>query len=64
MSRSGITDKHPHLINGQALLIADETAYSALAGIIENWNNPLPPVIIFISTKQDEQHYFAEKTLP
>ncbi|MGB0844611.1 MAG: fumarylacetoacetate hydrolase family protein, partial [Alphaproteobacteria bacterium] len=34
MSRSESPDKHPHLKSGQALLIADETAYPALVGIL------------------------------
>jgi len=64
MSRSETEDKHPHLACGQALLIADETAYPALAGILENWKNQIPPVVILISAKKDEQNYFSEETLP
>lgn len=58
MSRSEAKDKHPHLANGQALLIADETAYPAMAGILEYWQNPVPPHIIVISETEDDQHYF------
>jgi NADPH-dependent ferric siderophore reductase len=61
MSRSEAKDKHPHLSNGQALLIADETAYPAMAGILEHWQNPLPPHIIIISESEDEQCYFEDK---
>lgn len=64
MSRSGTKDKHPHLVEGQALLIADETAYPAIAGILEHWQNPLSPIIVLISAAKDEQSYFAEETLP
>lgn len=63
-SRSETTDKHLHLISGQALLIADETAYPALAGILEKWRNPIPPQIIVISSKIAEQYYFTEQELP
>ncbi len=63
MSRSEAKDKHPHLSNGQALLIADETAYPAMAGILEHWLNPLPPYIIIISESEDEQSYFENKDL-
>ncbi len=63
MSRSEAKDKHPHLVNGQALLIADETAYPALAGILEHWQNPLPPHILVISASDSEQRYFEESNL-
>jgi NADPH-dependent ferric siderophore reductase len=63
MSRSEAKDKHPHLSNGQALLVADETAYPAMAGILEHWQNPLPPHIIIISESEDEQCYFEDKDL-
>lgn len=64
MSRSENADKHLHLEVGQALLLADETAYPALAGILERWCNPIPPIVILISAKRDEQRYFEEVTLP
>lgn len=64
MSRSGSADKHPHLANSQALLIADETAYPAMAGILEHWQNPLAPHIIVISSAKDEQDYFPDNILP
>lgn len=60
MSRSQNPDKHPHLAKGKALLIADETAYPALAGILENWSNPIAPHIIIISESADEQAYFDD----
>ena len=63
-SRSEHADKHPHLAAGQALLIADETSYPALAGILERWTNPLTPRIILISASQDEQQYFQDGLLP
>jgi len=50
--------------SGQVLLIADETAYPALVGILENWKNQIHPVVILISAKKDEQNYFSEETLP
>ena len=63
-SRSEAKDKHPHLASGQALLVADETAYPALAGILEHWQNPFPPHIILLSTMEDEQSYFTKDILP
>lgn len=64
MSRSEAEDKHPHLANGQALLIADETAFPALAGILEHWQNALPPYVILLSSSQSEQQYFSESDFP
>lgn len=63
MSRSEMRDKHPHLASGQALLIADETAYPALAGILERWQNPLPPHVILLSEADEEQSYFIDEPL-
>lgn len=63
MSRSGNADRHPHLAQGQAVLIADETAYPALAGILERWQNPLPAHIILLSATDDEQQYFSAQML-
>ncbi|KZN13902.1 siderophore-interacting protein [Marinomonas sp. TW1] len=63
-SRSEAKDKHPHLHQGQALLIADETAYPALAGLLEQWQNPIAPYIILLSEKETEQAYFKVTDLP
>ena len=60
MSRSESADKHKHLESGQALLIADETAYPALAGILEKWQNPLQPHVILFSSCAAEQAYFEK----
>lgn len=64
MSRSETPDKHPHLHNGRALLIADETAYPALAGIVEQWQNPIAPQVILVSSHQNEQAYFTAEQFP
>ncbi len=63
-SRSEMQDKHPHLITGKILLIADETAFPALAGILEYWQNPIAPQIILLTNSADEQIYFKEKMFP
>ncbi|PID64695.1 MAG: hypothetical protein CR962_01210 [Gammaproteobacteria bacterium] len=60
-SRTETADKHPHLATGQNLLIADETAYPALVGILDLWQNDLAPEIIIVSQQQNEQDYFSEK---
>ncbi|SON48946.1 siderophore-interacting protein [Vibrio tapetis] len=64
MSRSETADKHPHLVNGQALMIADETAYPALAGILENWKGQAPPIVILVSAKATDQSYFSGDAFP
>lgn len=64
LSRSESADKHPHLAQGQALLVADETAYPAVAGILERWQNPLPPQLVIISAAKAEQDYFNDVQMP
>lgn len=64
MSRSKAEDKHLHLASGHSVLIADETAFPALAGILEHWKNPLPPCVILITAAQAEQNYFSADMLP
>lgn len=64
MSRSEAKDRHPHLASGRALLIADETAFPALAGIVEQWQNPQAPVVILISSAGAEQGYFSDFEFP
>ncbi|WP_417553604.1 siderophore-interacting protein [Marinomonas fungiae] len=64
MSRSGHGDKHAHLSQQQALLIADETSFPALAGILEHWQNPLPPYVILLTASQSEQMYFNDNDFP
>lgn len=63
-SRSEAKDKHPHLHQGQTLLIADETAYPALAGILDQWQNPIAPYIILLSENETEQAYFSHTDFP
>lgn len=63
-SRTETDDKHSHLDTGQAVLIADETAYPALAGILDLWENPLPPHIIILSQQDSEQGYFSDADMP
>lgn len=47
-----------HLSSGKTVLIADETAFPALASMLETWNNPIAPHIITISHTEDDQSYF------
>lgn len=57
-------DKHEHLNSGQCLLVADETAYPALCGILDAWQNPTPPHIITLSNDASEQTYFDGYAFP
>ncbi|AWT49160.1 siderophore-interacting protein [Psychrobacter sp. YP14] len=63
-SRNETDDKHKHLDNGQTVLIADETAYPALAGILDFWQNVIPPHIIILSQQASEQDYFDDTDFP
>ena len=63
-SQAETADKHAHLHQGKALLIADETAYPALAGILDDWQNSAPPRIIILSAAESEQDYFADENFP
>ncbi|MGX9419417.1 siderophore-interacting protein [Vibrio sp. WJH972] len=63
-SRSKTPDNHPHLISGQAFMIVDEAGYSSLAGILEQWVNPIPPMIILVSANKEEQGYFVKESFP
>ncbi|MDO4776993.1 MAG: SIP domain-containing protein [Cardiobacteriaceae bacterium] len=53
-----------HLAHGQTLLIADETALSTVAALLENWQNPVPPAVILITHHPEEQAYLSDDILP
>ena len=42
-------EKIEHLFEGQCLLICDETSLPTVANLLENWQNPLPPIVIAIT---------------
>ncbi len=56
-------DKHENLHRGQALLLADETAYPALLALLQQWQNPLAPYVIIVSEQPEEQAYFKDDDL-
>ncbi|PID62178.1 MAG: phage tail protein [Gammaproteobacteria bacterium] len=62
-SRVEHEDKHENLHSGKALLIADETAYPALLGLLECWQNPLPAHVILLGEQAQDQAYFNEDNL-
>lgn len=63
-SRTETDDKHAHIHSGQTVFIADETAYPALAGILEFLKNPCPPIVILLCTDQADFEYFNHYTFP
>jgi len=63
-SRTETDDKHAHLHQGKTMLIADETAYPALAGILELWQNPEAPVVILLGVDQQDFDYFKDFEFP
>ena len=32
--------------------------------MLDNWKNPLPPMIIVVSASEEDQNYFADESLP
>ncbi|SUA54748.1 Siderophore-interacting protein [Oligella ureolytica] len=63
-SRTEVEDRHQHLAEGVNVLIADETAYPAVAGILELWTNPTPPIVIVLHTDKADLTYFDDLKQP
>jgi len=63
-SRTETDDKHQHVHEGQAVLIADETAYPALAGILDFWKNPQAPLVILLCANERDLDYFDDYDFP
>lgn len=53
-----------HLHQGQALLLCDETSVPTVAALLEQWRNPKPPVILYLTHHPDEQAYLPDSALP
>lgn len=63
-SRTEAEDNHSYLNKGHNVLIADESAYPAVAGILDLWENPILPTLIIVSCTETEQGYFETVLLP
>ncbi|MDO5679607.1 MAG: SIP domain-containing protein [Pelistega sp.] len=63
-SRTEMTDRHAHLQKGKHILIADETAYPAIAGILELWSNVEPPIVVILMRDVEELSYFKHVRMP
>ena len=50
-------EKIEHLSEGQCLLICDETSLPTVANLLENWQNPLPPLVIAITEDPKDISY-------
>lgn len=50
-------EKIEHLFEGQCLLICDETSLPTVANLLENWQNPLPPLVIAITEDPEDISY-------
>lgn len=50
-------EKIEHLTEGQCLLICDETSLPTVANLLENWQNPLPPLVIAITEDPEDISY-------
>ncbi|WP_141729289.1 siderophore-interacting protein, partial [Acinetobacter qingfengensis] len=64
LSKTEVADKHTHLNKGQVVFIADETAYPAVAGILDFWKNPIPPLIILLASDVRDYTYFDDFNFP
>ncbi|MGP5372051.1 SIP domain-containing protein [Psychrobacter alimentarius] len=56
-------EKLEHLIDGQCLLICDETSLPTVANLLENWQNPLSPLVIAITNDSKDINYLHDITL-
>lgn len=56
-----VPEKVAHLNQGQALLIADETSIPTVARLLELWQNPVPPLIIYITQQESDQDYLKHR---
>lgn len=56
-------EKTEHLSEGQCFLICDETSLPTMANLLENWQNPLPPLVIAITNDPEDSSYLQTLTL-
>lgn len=62
-SRSELAEDHTHLADGQAVLIADETAYPTVLALLQSWPYALPPYVVIVSADPRDQDYFSPQDL-
>lgn len=64
MSMHDYREHTAHLHQGRALLLCDETSVPTVAAILEQWRNPEPPVIVYLTHDPQEQAYLPDSALP
>lgn len=63
-STSEYTEATDHLHQGQTLLIADETSLPTALALLENWHNPIPPILINVLHDKAEHAYVNQMDAP
>ena len=63
-STSEYTEATDHLHQGHTLLIADETSLPTVLALLENWHNPIPPVVINVLHDEAEHDYVNQIDIP
>lgn len=56
-----VPEKIAHLNQGQVLLIADETSIPTVVRLLELWQNPIAPLIIYITNNECDQDYLYQR---
>ncbi|AUZ04977.1 hypothetical protein ADP71_13610 [Vitreoscilla sp. C1] len=63
-STSEYTEATDHLHQGQTLLMADETSLPTVMALLENWHNPIPPILINVLQDEAEHAYINQIDVP
>ena len=53
-------EKIAHLNDGQCLLICDETSIPTVANLLENWHNPIAPIVIVVTHDVADRAYLQD----
>lgn len=53
-------EKIVHLNDGQCLLICDETSMPTVANLLENWQNPIAPIVIVVTHDVADRAYLQD----
>ena len=53
-------EKIAHLNDGQCLLICDETSMPTVANLLENWQNPIAPIVIVVTHDVADRAYLQD----
>ncbi|WP_199507913.1 MULTISPECIES: siderophore-interacting protein [unclassified Psychrobacter] len=57
LTKRELPEKIGHLQTGQTLLIADETSIPTVARLLELWDNPLAPIVLYVTGDARDQDY-------